>query len=168
MECEAAVGLLVRGCEVLMIKRAPDLRDPFFWNVSFPGGRVEKEDRSCLETVIREVWEEISVSLDRSYLLGRLPMISPLTRRLRVIPFLFSIGNVQPRPGEEVEAVIWINLSRMKEGFALIPRRNIIVRAAYYGGYVVWGMSYRLLKLLSGFLGCEDRALKGRNLALKR
>jgi len=61
--------------------------DPFFWDISFPGGRVEDEDENCLETAIREVREEVSLSLDPSHLLGRLPMVSPLIRRLRVAPY---------------------------------------------------------------------------------
>lgn len=156
MECDAALGLLVRGCEVLMVKRIPDPRDPFFWNVCFPGGRVEVGDRSCLDTAIREVREEVSLSLDQSHLLGRLPMVSPLIERLRVMPFVFSVEDVHPSPGEEVEALLWVDLLGMDEGFALISRRNIIVRAAHYRGYVVWGMSYRLLKLLGRFLRCEN------------
>ncbi len=153
MECDAAVGIILRGYEVLMIKRKPDPRDPFSWNVGFPGGGVEPEDRSCLDTAIREVREEVNLPLDPDSLIGRLPMVSPLTRRMKVMPFVFRVDEASPEIGDEVEDLFWMDLRRMSEGYAFIPGRNILVRAVSCCGYVVWGMSYRLLKLLTREVG---------------
>ncbi len=157
MECDAAVGIILRDCEVLMIRRKPDPRDPFFWNVGFPGGGVEPEDRSCLDTAIREVREEVGLSLDPDYLVGRLPVISPLSRRMIVVPFVFRVGDVSPEAGEEVEDLFWMNLRGLNEGYAFIPGRDILVRAVSCCGQVVWGMSYRLLKLLTSAVRCDTR-----------
>ncbi len=157
MDCDAAVGILLRDCKVLMIKRRASIDDPFSWNVSFPGGGVEPRDRSCLDTAMREVREEVGISLDPRSSPVRLPMISPLTRRIRVMPFLFRVGEVRPVAGSEVDEVFWMDLRRMREGYAFIPRRGMLVRSASCCGYVVWGMSYRLLRLLSSTLGCDDR-----------
>ena len=157
MECDAAVGILLKDCKVLMIRRKPDPRDPFSWNVSFPGGSVEPEDESCLDTAIREVREEVNLSLDPKSLTARLPVVSPLSRRMRVVPFVFRVGEVSPKVGEEVEDLFWMDLRDMREGYAFIPGRNILVRAISCCGYVVWGMTYRLLKLLALMVRCDDR-----------
>ncbi len=157
MGCDAAVGILLRGCEVLMIRRKPDPRDPFSWNISFPGGNVEPEDMSCLDTAVREVREEVNLSLDTRSLIMRLPVVSPLSRRMRVVPFVFRVDEVSPSAGDEVEDLFWMDLRDMEEGYAYIPGRKILVRAISCCGYVVWGMSYRLLRLLASIVRCDDR-----------
>ncbi len=162
MNCDAAVGILLEDCRVLMIRRKPDPRDPFSWNVSFPGGSVEPGDESCLDTAIREVREEVNLSLDPNSLTARMPVISPLSRKMRVLPFVFRVSQVSPKVGEEVEGFFWMDLRDMREGFAFIPRRNILVRAISCCGYVVWGMSYRLLKLLAAVVRCDDRIQQSR------
>ena len=118
---------------------------------------MEPEDRSCLDTAVREVREEVSLSLDPSSLVGRLPVVSPLSRRMRVMPFVFRVGEVSPEAGDEVEDLFWIDLRELNEGYAFIPGRNILVTAISCCGYVVWGMSYRLLKLLTRAVGCDNR-----------
>ncbi|HDI73490.1 MAG TPA: NUDIX domain-containing protein [Candidatus Korarchaeota archaeon] len=159
MECDAAVGILLRGCQVLMIRRSPDPRDPFFWDVSFPGGAVEEFDSDCLDTALREVSEEVGVELSRAQLAVELPVISPLSVRMRVKPFIFRVDNVRAKPGPEVERMFWLDLREVKEGYALIPRRGTVVRTLYCCGYVIWGMSYRLLKLIMNLLRerCDPR-----------
>ena len=33
--------------------------------ISFPGGKIEKEDPSCIETALRETFEEIGIKKER-------------------------------------------------------------------------------------------------------
>ncbi len=149
MSCDAALGVILRDCQVLMIKRKADLRDPFYWNVSFPGGNVEIGDRDCLDTAIREIMEEVGIKLTRDSLIGELPSISPLSARINVKPFLFAVnGDVPIRIGPEVESARWLDLRKLREKYSLIPARRIIVRSLYCCDYVIWGMSYRLLKII--------------------
>jgi 8-oxo-dGTP pyrophosphatase MutT (NUDIX family) len=49
--------------EILLVKRAPSLRDKYSGNVAFPGGKFEKEDVNDLNTAIRETQEEIGLNL---------------------------------------------------------------------------------------------------------
>ncbi len=149
MSCDAALGVILRDCHVLMIRRKADLRDPFYWNVSFPGGSVERSDRDCLDTAIREVMEEVGIKLRRDSLLGELPRISPLSARINVKPFLFVVnGDVPIRIGSEVESAKWLDLRELREKYSFIPAKGIIVRSLYCCDYVIWGMSYRLLKII--------------------
>ncbi len=149
MDCDAALGIILGDCHVLMIKRKASFRDPFYWNIGFPGGSVELEDKDCLDTAIREVSEEVGIELRRKNLVGELPMVSPLSVRLKVKPFLFTVGRKVPiKIGSEIEDVRWLDMRRLREGFSLIPSRRIFVRALYCCEYVIWGMSYRLLKII--------------------
>ena len=149
MECDAAIGIIIKGCEVLMVKRSPDPEDPFLWDIGFPGGRIENRDTDCLDTAIREIREETGIALSRNSRWAELPCISPLTVRMRVKPFIFALpGDVRLESGSEVEEAFWVDLRGLREGYAFIPRRRIITRAFIGAGRVIWGMSYRLLKLL--------------------
>ncbi len=149
MVCDAAIGVIVKGCEVLMIKRSPDPKDPFLWDIGFPGGRIEDKDRDCLDTVIRETREETGIILSRNSEWVELPCISPLTVKMRVKPFIFILsGDVPLELGSEVEEAFWVDLRELREGYTFIPRRKIITKVFIGAGHVIWGMSYRLLKLL--------------------
>ncbi len=149
MDCDAALGIILRDCRVLMIRRSASFRDPFYWNIGFPGGNVERGDEGCLGTAIREVSEEVGIELGKENLIGELPIISPLSVRLRVKPYLFMVDDgVSIKVGSEVESARWLDMRKLKEGFALIPSRSILVRALYCCDYVIWGMSYRLLKIV--------------------
>lgn len=115
--------------------------------------------RTGLNTALREVSEEVDVELSRTQLAVELPVISPLSVRMRVKPFIFRVDNVRANPGPEVERVFWLDLREVKEGYVLIPRRRMVIRALYCCGYVIWGMSYKLLKLIMNLLRerCDPR-----------
>ncbi len=149
MECDAAIGIIIKRRKVLMIKRSPNLEDPFLWDIGFPGGRIENRDIDCLDAAIREIREETGIILSRNSKWVELPCISPLTVRMRVKPFIFSLsGDVRLERGSEVEEAFWLDLRELREGYAFIPRRRIITKAFIGAGRIIWGMSYRLLKLL--------------------
>ena len=60
------------GLQVLLTKRASHLRHHPS-QVSFPGGKVEKEDISLIDTALREAYEEIGLSREAITVLGQLP-----------------------------------------------------------------------------------------------
>lgn len=60
------------GVQVLLTRRAEHLRD-HGGQISFPGGRVEPDDRDREATALRETEEEIGVTADHVTVLGRLP-----------------------------------------------------------------------------------------------
>jgi 8-oxo-dGTP pyrophosphatase MutT (NUDIX family) len=61
-----------QGLQVLLTKRASHLRHHPS-QVSFPGGKVEKEDISLIDTALREAYEEIGLSREVITVLGQLP-----------------------------------------------------------------------------------------------
>jgi 8-oxo-dGTP pyrophosphatase MutT (NUDIX family) len=165
----AAVAILIRQGEsgepeVLFIQRAEYEGDPWSGHIAFPGGREEPGDGSLLETALRETFEETGIDLrDRSELVGTLDDLRPRTVRLPAVvvrPFVFLVSDVaEPVLSSEVAGAFWVPLSilldrsvwrdaRVKAGDAEISRF-----AFHHEGYVVWGMTEKILSGLLGLLG---------------
>ena len=73
---QAAVALIAvssgADLELLIIRRAERLGDPWSGQMALPGGRRETVDSSLRETAMRETAEEIGVDLGREAMLGQL------------------------------------------------------------------------------------------------
>jgi 8-oxo-dGTP pyrophosphatase MutT (NUDIX family) len=165
----AAVAILIRNGEgdqpeMFFIQRAEYEGDPWSGHIAFPGGREEPGDESLFETAIRETLEETGIDLrDSSELLGVLDDLRPRTVRLPAVvvrPFVFLVSDVaEPVLSSEVAGAFWVPLSilldrsvwrdaRVKAGDAEISRF-----AFHHEGYVVWGMTEKILSGLLGLLG---------------
>jgi 8-oxo-dGTP pyrophosphatase MutT (NUDIX family) len=165
----AAVAILIRHGEsgepeIFFIQRAEYEGDPWSGHIAFPGGREESGDASLLETAMRETFEETAVDLrGRSELLGVLDDLRPRTVRLPAVvvrPFVFLVSEVvEPVLSSEVAGAFWVPLpvlldrsvwrdARVRAGDVEISRF-----AFHHEGYVVWGMTERIL---SGLLALLD------------
>lgn len=164
----AAVAILIRDGEsgepeILFIQRAEYEGDPWSGHVAFPGGREEPGDDSLLDTAIRETFEETGIDLrGRSEVAGVLDDLRPRTVRLPAVvvrPFVFLVSDVcEPVLSSEVAGAFWVPLSvlldrsvwrdaRVRAGDAEISRF-----AFHHEGYVVWGMTERILSGLLSLL----------------
>lgn len=157
----AAVAILIR-CgssgepELFFIQRSEYEGDPWSGHIAFPGGREEKGDESLLETAVRETLEETGIDLrGRSELLGVLDDLRPRAVRLPAVvvrPFVFAVASVdEPVLSPEVAGAFWVPLpvlldrsvwrdARVKAGDIEISRF-----AFHHQGYVIWGMTERIL-----------------------
>ena len=127
--------------------------------VSFPGGRVEAQDRSPVETALRETEEEISLRRGHIELLGCLPRYRTITG-FEITPV---VGLVTP-PFElaldafEVAEVFEVPLSFLLD--TTNHQRHSVdvqgVRREYYampyGDYFIWGATAGMLVSLHRFL----------------
>ncbi len=116
---------------------------------------------------MREVEEEVGITLERSRLLGRLADVIPRTPVLppvAVRPFVFAIPVRPPvRLSHEVSAALWVPIDRLLHPDTYNPVR-IEVRgetrefAAYHlEDSFVWGMTERILTdLLEDFRESES------------
>ncbi len=89
---------------VLLTQRNPDLKD-HPGQISFPGGRVEPQDRSPAATAIREAEEEIGLDPARVEVVGYLPVYRTVTG-FCVTPVVAIVRppvNLRPDPGEVAE-----------------------------------------------------------------
>jgi 8-oxo-dGTP pyrophosphatase MutT (NUDIX family) len=157
----AAVAILIRlgendEPELFFIQRALYEGDPWSGHIAFPGGREEPGDASPLDTAVRETFEETGFDLRESaLLLGALDDLYPRAVRLPAVvvrPFVFLVPEIEePVLSLEVAESFWVPLG------VLLDRsvwHDTTVRAGdvemsrfafHHRGYVVWGMTERIL-----------------------
>lgn len=159
---EAAVSLVLRprddDAELLLIRRATRVGDPWSGQIGLPGGNRSMLDRSLDETAIRETAEELGLDL-RAFgtplgaldeLRPRIPTLPPIIVR----PFAWVIEPARLAPlvmSDEVAEYRWIPLAEL---FAEATRvqvavevRNVRrrVEALQVGDFTIWGMTERIL-----------------------
>ena len=124
--------------------------------ISFPGGAQEKDDRTLLETALRESLEEINLEATAVEVLGELDDVVTAISNFIVSPFVAWISSpYQFKINEaEIKELVEIPLS------ALLDRANFREEshvnrgkafAAYfyeYQGQVIWGATAQILKQL--------------------
>lgn len=158
----AAVALILRlgdpldEPELLFVQRAHYETDPWSGQVAFPGGREEPDDTSLLGTVMRETWEETGIDMKRdAELVGQLDDLRPQTVRLPAVvvrPYVMLIGErSEPVLSDEVAAAFWVPLATLqgeagwRDTVVTAGGLEFTRRAFHHGGFVVWGMTERIL-----------------------
>jgi 8-oxo-dGTP pyrophosphatase MutT (NUDIX family) len=156
--------------EVLLIRRAQKEGDPWSHHMAFPGGRQDPEDADLLHTALRETEEEVGLKLvPEQHLIGRLDDLSAVVRGNRVglviAPFVFAVETepmLVPRV-EEVEEVVWAQLSALAEGKLdtkygyQFGGQTVELPGFDVDGRVVWGMTHRMLGALLAALDGRAR-----------
>lgn len=152
-----------QGVEILLIERTARSGDPASGQVAFPGGHVGESDGSLSSTALRELQEEVGLSL--SDLSGPPRFVGVVTAprfRLDVGVFAAALGEVarppSPRSPEEVAHVFW--LPRAALGTTRRVNRDtglgeVPVPATVFEGHVLWGFTRRVLRDFFG-LPVED------------
>jgi len=104
---ETNAAVLVPLCNVdgvpgvLLELRGSELRS-HAGEVSFPGGRVDQEDASFLDTALRETQEEVGLHPAQISILGQLSPAEPSLKGIRVWPY---IGFVYPPSGANTKSM---------------------------------------------------------------
>jgi 8-oxo-dGTP pyrophosphatase MutT (NUDIX family) len=167
---EASVALVLyeppgMGPELLFIERAVRPEDPWSGHMAFPGGRRQSDDADLAGTACRETLEE--VGFEPKALLGRLDDFSgsrgPAIPHLRVAAFVFEAAERPPLiPSAEVQSAVWVPLAWILKPDSvaehLAQRSDRVERfpAFRYERYLVWGLTYRILR---GFLSVAGHPL---------
>ena len=170
---QAAVALVLRAAdevELLLIKRAKSVRDPWSGHVALPGGRRAPADPTLLETAIRETSEETGIELGASgCYLGRLTEASPSNQqlpRITVIPYVFAVPPyLDSRVNSvEVESVIWVstetllNPNSTRTTSIQLPEGPVKFPSYRVGEHQIWGLTFRILtEFLTTALGDKAR-----------
>lgn len=158
----AAVVLLLRlGApgdepEIFFIQRAQYATDPWSGQVAFPGGREEPGDESLFDTAARETFEETAIDIHRDgEMVGQLDDLRPRIVRLPdlvVRPYVVLLGeHSDPVLSDEVAASFWVPLPALRE--TACWRDTVVTaggseytrRAFHHAGFVVWGMTERIV-----------------------
>jgi 8-oxo-dGTP pyrophosphatase MutT (NUDIX family) len=165
----AAVAMLLEpkddDVHVFLIHRAEFEGDPWSGHMALPGGRKDQSDPSVMETVVREVYEEVGIDLARSArLITPLDEVQGVARGrqlpLVISPFVFAVEEPwQPRPNHEVQGVLWVPLA-----FLADPRSESMVDykiggermrlpAFVYQGRTIWGLTFRMIRSFLDVVG---------------
>ena len=142
------------GARVLLMKRIEREGDPWSGHVSLPGGGFDARDRDLLATAVREAREELAIDLDAARLLGNLAPLSPMSagpHGVEVTPFVFVAERLlEPRPGPEAVAAFWLPLDLAAAGALdaryVYPGTDREFASWNYEGYVIWGLTWRILR----------------------
>jgi 8-oxo-dGTP pyrophosphatase MutT (NUDIX family) len=149
------------GHTVLLTQRTAHLRD-HGGQISFPGGRVEKDDPSPVHTALRETEEEIGLTRDRVEILGYLPeyrtgtgfRVTPVVALVRP-PFELALDPFEVAEAFEVPLAFLLDPANHK-------RHSLHYRGALrhffampYGDYFIWGATAGMIHTLGERLGLQ-------------
>ena len=125
--------------------------------ISFPGGRIEEEDGSPLETALREADEEIGLSRKDVTVLGRMDDARTLSSNYIVHPFVGLI----PYPYEfktsvrEVKELLDVPFQVFLLGDSAGENTPVVYEGATYHGLayqykgeVIWGATAKIMQSL--------------------
>lgn len=165
----AAVALVLRGAtlsdaELLFIRRAVRVGDPWSGHVAFPGGRRDVTDQTLEVTARRETCEELALDLaGDAQLLGVLDDLRPRAAAvpsIAVRPYVFVLHrDVVLVPNAEVHSTFWVPLSTLRDPSSaaehVFDRGGTRFRfpAYRFGTDVVWGMTERIVTQLLAVAG---------------
>ena len=141
---------------VLFTKRT-DSVEAHKGQISFPGGRIEEEDGSPLETALREADEEIGLSRKDVTVLGQMDDARTVSSNYIVHPFVGLI----PYPYDfktsvqEVKELIEVPFQVFLSGDSAGENTPVVYAGAtyqtlayHYRGEVIWGATARIMQNL--------------------
>ena len=149
--------------QVLLMLRTKD-NTPHSGQLAFPGGAAEDRDGGNLTTTaVRELGEEVGISLKGDQIIGRLsPIYIPPSHFFvqPVVAFCDGVPNIRLQE-EEVEAVMWVPLSELPSPGKPWPNRKVQVRGGQVtapgwavGPHVLWGATAMMMAEL--LVVCES------------
>jgi mutator protein MutT len=147
MTGKAAVGILQNGTSTLLIRRMEYPGDPWSGNIAFPGGHI-KDGETIEQGLLREINEEVNLNIGEKQIIKPLESVFPnRAPNLKVYPFLIEAHDLSDaRPGPEVAEIKIVNLA----DYTLTKNPQNGFPALEYGGWIVWGLTYRII---TSFLG---------------
>jgi 8-oxo-dGTP pyrophosphatase MutT (NUDIX family) len=143
-----------REASVLLTKRAETLR-AHTGQVAFPGGRIDPEDASPVETALREAEEEVGLSRLHVDVVGRMPdYVSGSGYRIAPVLAVVRQGFDLTINHDEVDAAFEVPLA-----FLMDPRNHAQQSRDFggqswvyydmpYGGQRIWGVTAGIIRTL--------------------
>lgn len=150
----AAVAILFRKVdgelELLLVKRAEVLGDPWSGDIAFPGGKRAPQDRDIMHTVVREVREETNIDLEANTFLGKMNTVFSTVRpEYSILPLIFlQKMELDIRINEELTSFLWTPFNKLERSRGQTMIKNFEVSVFHVNEEVVWGLTYRIIEKL--------------------
>ena len=142
------------GLNVLLTQRSAELPD-HPGQISFPGGRVEPDDRDDAAAALREAAEEIALPAERVSILGALASYETVTgyRVTPVVGWVEPPFALHPDPLEvadvfEVPLAFLLEPANQRRHFRMLGTRRRDYWAIPYGDRYIWGATAAMLMIL--------------------
>lgn len=124
--------------------------------IAFPGGKRDPEDETMLDTALRELREELGLSVPREDVLAELPLEQTRTTGYRVFPYLarITLPDRWQLAEREIAELLDVKLSDLTQPGAQskmidrFPTWDKAEQVSFYrvGRHRLWGLSYRILR----------------------
>ncbi|MDE0646176.1 MAG: CoA pyrophosphatase [Gammaproteobacteria bacterium] len=157
---QAAVSLIVveteSGLQLLLIQKAQRKGDLWSGQMAFPGGHKEPQDKTLLDTAIRETQEEVGIELHHDTCVAQLTRCAPLKRRLPLLvtPYVFASSLIPSiTMNHEVSDYIWVSLDVLTNHdylhFQKVQFDQGVVEVPGFllpSGQFIWGLTFRIIR----------------------
>jgi 8-oxo-dGTP pyrophosphatase MutT (NUDIX family) len=157
----AAVLIVIHGQEpsVIMTER-PKTMDYHAGEISFPGGRWEKDDADLLATAIRETREEIGVAIHSNQVVGQLRPVTTLNSGFTIAPFITILEKIPlMKTTYEIESILQIPLipllKTMDQDKDPAHKSICEMYTFKFQNHVIWGASARMLHQIANALSAN-------------
>ncbi len=139
------------------IRRKAHEKDPHSAQISFPGGKYEREDGTVMQTALREAMEETGIAPDQVEMLGPLTSLYIPVSNFEVHPFVgFSTTRPEFVPQEEeVDDIIEVPVSFLLDPDCVqttdLKVRDYLLRNVHcfkYEDHIIWGATAMMLNEL--------------------
>lgn len=156
------IPLVMRENEltVLFTQRTSNLRE-HAGQVSFPGGRVENQDASLIETALRETREEIGITPSAIEVIGSMPqyatrtgyVITPVVGMIQA-PFTLQANAYEVAEVFEVPLSFLMDATHYQRRLLVSdnPKESKMIYTIPYERFFIWGATAGMLRNVYHFL----------------
>ncbi len=119
--------------------------------ISFPGGKFSSNDKTILDTAIRETYEEIGIVVDKKKVIGCLQPTYTYTSKILIYPFVALEEKISDnlKPNVEVEQIIILPIEKLMRSFSedeFHSTKKYRMFKFLVEDYIIWGATARILK----------------------
>ena len=138
---------------ILFTKRSQEVAE-HKGEISFPGGAYDTQDKTIIQTALRESKEELGLNVSEFEILGELDDVYVPPTRFLITPFV-AFMNQPPKPEPslleisevlEIPASELLNPSIFREEVREAAGMKRQLQFYSYGQYVIWGATARILR----------------------
>jgi 8-oxo-dGTP pyrophosphatase MutT (NUDIX family) len=180
---KAAVSIILRdgehGTELLMMQRAKHENDPWSGQMSFPGGKIELDDKDSKAAAVREAFEEVGAELQDDDFIGQLDDLYGLKVNdvfsVHVACFVFKpLRELKLKANYEVADMVWLPIKALDDRANAFDYKHPTDPAMSMPAVMIdqskeqilWGMSLRMLANLHELLDWPMQVLTETELAV--